>query len=62
MSVNKLLKTCKISFNNLLSSQRLQQEQKELGLVLSSVFIFILGGICNTGRIYSSSVKDFWPV
>lgn len=61
VSVNKLWKTCKSFFINLLSGQTLQQEEKELGLVLSSVFIFILGGIYNIGRI-DSSRKDFWPV
>lgn len=44
VSVNKLWKTCKSSFNKLLSSHRLQQEEKELGLVLSSSFIFYFGG------------------
>lgn len=62
VSVNKLWKTCKSFFINLLSGQTLQQEEKELGLVLSSVFIFILGRIYNIGRIGSFSIKDFWPV
>lgn len=37
------------------------KEEKELGLVLSSIFIFILRGVYDIGRTHYFSIKDLWP-